>query len=336
MTREWYRFFHDPTFASVNLVAPNNVASGGTGLASGTSGGVLGFVATTTLASSALLAKNGIVLGGGAGFTPTATATGTDGQLPVGQTSAPPAFKTLSGDATLSAAGALTIGAGAITYAKIQNVSAPNVLLGRKTAGAGATEEITPAGDLTLAGSTFTIGANAVTNAKLAQMATRTIKGNNTGGTANASDLSAGQFPATQTNDNASAGNAGEYISSTIATGASVALTNGVTANVTSISLTAGDWDVTGVVDFTFGATTSYTNLAGGVSTTSATLGAQDSFFDFETPAEVPTAANDPAWVVPTVRLSLSATTTVYLVAQAAFTVSTLKAYGTLRARRMR
>lgn len=47
------------------------VTSGGTGLSSGTSGGVLGFTATTTMASSVALTANNIVLGGGAGATPT-------------------------------------------------------------------------------------------------------------------------------------------------------------------------------------------------------------------------------------------------------------------------
>src|SRR6266446_3454953 len=126
----------------------------------------------------------------------------------------------------------------------------------------------------------------------------------------------------------------GEYVSSTIATGASIALTTNTTANITSISLTAGDWDVSGAVDFTFGATTSYTNLVGSISTTSATLGAQDSKFDFETPAAVPTAGADSTFALPVVRLSLGSTTTVFLVAQGTFTVSTLKAYGTIQARR--
>lgn len=140
----------------------------------------------------------------------------------------------------------------------------------------------------------------------------------------------------TTTNNNANAGAIGEYIVSTIATGSSVALTTNVTANVTSISLTAGDWDVTGAVDFTFGATTSYTNLIGSVSTTTGTIGGQDSKFDFETPAAVPTAGADSTFSVPTVRFSLSGTTTIFLVAQGTFTVSTLKAYGTIRARRVR
>jgi len=53
------------------------VANGGTGLTSGTSGGVLYYSATGTLASSAALAANAIVLGGGAGATPATTTTGT-------------------------------------------------------------------------------------------------------------------------------------------------------------------------------------------------------------------------------------------------------------------
>lgn len=46
------------------------VAGGGTGLASGTSGGVLYFSAAATIASSAALAANALVLGGGAGVAP--------------------------------------------------------------------------------------------------------------------------------------------------------------------------------------------------------------------------------------------------------------------------
>lgn len=47
------------------------VADGGTGLSSGTSGGILGFTGSTTLASSVALTANALVLGGGAGATPT-------------------------------------------------------------------------------------------------------------------------------------------------------------------------------------------------------------------------------------------------------------------------
>ena len=46
------------------------VSRGGTGIGSGTSGGILGFTATGTIASSGALTANALVLGGGAGATP--------------------------------------------------------------------------------------------------------------------------------------------------------------------------------------------------------------------------------------------------------------------------
>lgn len=49
------------------------VASGGTNLTAGTSGGILAYTATGTLASSAALAANNVVVGGGAGAVPSST-----------------------------------------------------------------------------------------------------------------------------------------------------------------------------------------------------------------------------------------------------------------------
>lgn len=49
------------------------VVRGGTGLASGTSGGILAYTASGTLASSAALAANKVVIGGGAGVVPSTT-----------------------------------------------------------------------------------------------------------------------------------------------------------------------------------------------------------------------------------------------------------------------
>jgi hypothetical protein len=63
--------------ANINFTTGLPVANGGTGLTSGTSGGVLYYSATGTLASSAALAASAIVLGGGAGVAPATTTTGT-------------------------------------------------------------------------------------------------------------------------------------------------------------------------------------------------------------------------------------------------------------------
>ena len=57
----------------------------------------------------------------------------------------------MSGDATLANTGALTIANDAVTYAKMQNVSATDKLLGRVSAGSGDVEEVTLDTDGTLA-----------------------------------------------------------------------------------------------------------------------------------------------------------------------------------------
>jgi hypothetical protein len=57
------------------------VAGGGTGIASGTSGGVPYFSASTTVASSGALTASQVVLGGGAGSAPTSLAAGSQYQV---------------------------------------------------------------------------------------------------------------------------------------------------------------------------------------------------------------------------------------------------------------
>lgn len=53
------------------------VGNGGTGIVSGTSGGIPYFSGSTTIASSAALAASALVIGGGAGVAPSTTTTGT-------------------------------------------------------------------------------------------------------------------------------------------------------------------------------------------------------------------------------------------------------------------
>lgn len=134
----------------------------------------------------------------------------------------------------------------------------------------------------------------------------------------------------TTTNNNANAGSVGEYIT---ATGTSVPLTTNVPANVTSISLTAGDWDVTGNIYFTPASGTVIANEVSGISTVSATFPAIPGF-SFSSLA---VAANqDISLIPPQTRISIASTTTVYLVAQSSFTVSTLAVTGFISARRRR
>src|ERR1700716_2012808 len=78
--------------------------------------------------------------------------------------------------------------------------------------------------------------------------------------------LTAGQLPGEPAAGSATAGNVGEYIESVVVSGSAVALTTGVDKTITSISLTAGDWDIDAVANFGPAATTNITQLMGSVS----------------------------------------------------------------------
>lgn len=141
----------------------------------------------------------------------------------------------------------------------------------------------------------------------------------------------------TTTNNNANAGSVGEVVSSIVPSGSAVSLTTNVTANITSISLSAGDWIVWGVVRELPAGTTTTQNIQGGVSTTSATLGTQAAVpgQGFYLPLAF-AAGVGPQLPTGMTRLSFASTTTVYLVTQVGFSVSTCAAYGELIAWRRR
>lgn len=148
-----------------------------------------------------------------------------------------------------------------------------------------------------------------------------------------------GQLPATATNDNASAGKLGEYISSNIAVGSAVSLTSATSANVTSISLTAGDWDVWFSGMLTGTVSTVLYNIYASISSTSATLDTSNGRYAaqlFNALTIYNLLSNGISIPVGPIRISLASTTTIYAVAQSTFTSSTQSAYGLLQARRAR
>ncbi len=131
----------------------------------------------------------------------------------------------------------------------------------------------------------------------------------------------------------AAAGDIGEFVTATLASGSAVSLTSGTTANVTSISLTPGDWDVWGQVALHPAATTVVGNSSSGTSVTSATIDVQGTF---DTDTYQVTSTVDLVKGAPVRRLNITATTTVYLVTNTTFTTSTCTAYGVINARRVR
>jgi hypothetical protein len=96
------------------------VARGGTNLASGTDGGILGFTATGTLASSALLTANALVLGGGAGATPsTPVGLGTTTTLLHGNVGGAPSYgSVVDGDISANTITAASVAAPLKTFDK--------------------------------------------------------------------------------------------------------------------------------------------------------------------------------------------------------------------------
>jgi len=140
-----------------------------------------------------------------------------------------------------------------------------------------------------------------------------------------------GGLVGTTTNDNAAAGKVGEYIGSNIAAASAININNATETNLTSISLTAGDWDVWG--NITYIPTGLSNNFQSSISLVSSTGsdGSLKALTNAAATSGVPWGHN-----APNQRLSLSGTTTIYLVGFLAFTTGTATFCGNLGARRAR
>ena len=140
----------------------------------------------------------------------------------------------------------------------------------------------------------------------------------------------------TTTNNSASAGSVGEYVSSAVL-GPGSSYVSGFTA-ITSVSLTAGDWDVdcyaglnqsSGKSDFIY--------IQFGLSTLNNDITGFASIYGNNfNPANATAYYIDWQGNPHTQRISLAATTTIYLVFRAGFTSGTVGLYGGIRARRVR
>jgi hypothetical protein len=138
----------------------------------------------------------------------------------------------------------------------------------------------------------------------------------------------------------AAAGVIGEVIKSDIVVGSAVSLVTATAKNVTSLTLTAGSWRISGNILFTGAATTTVSSLIGALSTVTNSISPIDGgcvvcagntlnpLFN-----SVPTS---PAIPLPGTVVNISGSTTYYLVAQLAFAVSTASAYGQIIATRIR
>lgn len=138
----------------------------------------------------------------------------------------------------------------------------------------------------------------------------------------------AGQAPGTATNDNAATGAVGEYVESTNSGAGSWGPASGVTGNITSITLTAGDWDVS----FLFGAGGgTFTGLTAWLSTASASTAGRELGSNY---AGV-VGGTEQKIMLPNYRVKLSSTATYYLNGTVTYSSTPTYSYR-LSARRVR
>jgi len=142
----------------------------------------------------------------------------------------------------------------------------------------------------------------------------------------------------TTTNNNANAGSVGEYIEGTVLLGSAIPLTANTNANITSILLGAGDWDVEGNVGLTWPIATVIIYAMGWVSSSSASIpdAARYNVQPYWDSSGIPVSDRSSGFSTPSRRFSLTTTTTIYLSVRASFTTSTCTAYGRISARRVR
>lgn len=277
------------------------------------------------------------------------------GQLAVGQAGAP-ICRTVSGDWTLNAAGVATlatVNTNTGTWGSNVLCAAFNVN-GKGLITAAAQSTCTPAvGSITglgtgvataLAINVGSAGAPVVFNGALGTPSS----GVATNITAlNATQLTTGTIPAartnghqngTATNDAAAAGEIGEFITSQLLIASATSVTTATAKDITTISLTTGDWDVWGVVIHIPAGTTVSQQLCAYVSSGSAnTYAGNDSgqvgCLAFGVGA---TGGSNNYAITPVARFSLSSTTTLRLGVLDTFTTNTMTAAGTINARRRR
>lgn len=137
----------------------------------------------------------------------------------------------------------------------------------------------------------------------------------------------------TNTNDAAAAGYVGEYIESVVASVSAPASTQ--YGDLTSITLTAGDWEIGCNIECSLNGATITGPIVGGIGTSTGNNGA--GLVSGSTSFQIagPAASNVAAAIVP-VRKSIAGSTTYYLKMYATYSAGTPTFFGRISARRVR
>lgn len=141
----------------------------------------------------------------------------------------------------------------------------------------------------------------------------------------------------TNTNDSAGAGTIGEYIESSVVFASRANATGSAQwFDITNITLTAGDWDITCIADVVLNGATISGGCFIGIGTASGNNSAGLTTGDTSTYVVTPTANYDGVGIIPSKRISLSGSTNYYLKAFANYSAGTPQAFGRICARRRR
>lgn len=132
------------------------------------------------------------------------------------------------------------------------------------------------------------------------------------------------------TNSSSAAGYVGEFVTSHIANASAVSISSMTATDMTTLSLTAGDWDVWGNIAFINGNVAS--NSFAWISTTSATIPESSLRGGYNDATN--TISPDTSVQAPMVRISISGTTTVYISGYINIASGSWAMAGTLSARR--
>ena len=139
------------------------------------------------------------------------------------------------------------------------------------------------------------------------------------------------------TNSNAAAGTVGEYVESVISSFTNYPAATTVWGDMTTISLTAGDWDITGILETTAnGATVSAGGSAMAISVNSGATTTDQVAGSNQVSIQTPSAGTDRGSILPNYRLALSGTTTIYFKLKASYSVATPQFKCRISARRER
>ena len=146
----------------------------------------------------------------------------------------------------------------------------------------------------------------------------------------------AGLLPGVVGGGGATAGNVGEFVSASVASGSAIALTTATPTDIASIALTPGDWDVWANVGLIPASGASVTAISAWINSASATDPGSPNGGAYVT--ETPLAGLTGAQTAPVgmKAVQLGSGTTLYLSCNAAYTGGTLGAYGFIGARRRR